>query len=48
MINSAKKQVVADRYLSAMGNSVSILSHFQVEEGCGGHLALIFNALISS
>ena len=30
-----------------MGNSISILSYFQEEEGCGDHLASILNALVS-
>ena len=29
----------ANRYLSALGHSISILSYFQVEEGSGDHLA---------
>ena len=46
MINFAKRQVVANRYLSVLGHSVSAWSYFQVEEGCGNHFALIFNALV--
>ena len=42
-----KKQVAANRYLSALGNRISILSYFQMEEGCGEHLASTFNALVS-
>ena len=41
MINFAKRQVVANRYLSALGHSISILSYFQVEEKSGDHLASI-------
>ena len=48
MINVGKREVVANRYLSAMGNSVSVLSYFQAEEGCGNYSASIFNAILSS
>ena len=47
MINFAKRQVVANRHLRALGHSSSILFYFQVEEGCGEHLVLTFNALLS-
>ena len=48
MINVGKRQVVADRYLSALVNSISFLSYFQVEIGCGDYLASILKALVSS
>ena len=48
MINLGKRQVVADRYLSALVNSISILSYFLVEEGCGDHSASIFKSLVSN
>ena len=38
-----KRQVVANRYLPALGSSISILSHFQIKEGCGDNLASILN-----
>ena len=47
MINFAKRQVVANRHLGALGHSSSILFYFQVEEGCGEHLVSTFNALLS-
>ena len=41
------RQVDASRYLSALGNHhISILSYFQVEEGCGNHSASILDALV--
>ena len=43
MINFAKRKVVANRYLSALDNCISVLSYFQVEQGCGDHLASILN-----
>ena len=48
VIKLAKVQVIANRYLPALGHSISILSSFQVEEGCGNLLASIFNALVSN
>ena len=48
MINLAKRQVVINGYLSALGNSFSMLSDFQLEEGCEDHLASIFYALVSA
>ena len=49
MINFAKSQAVANRYLSALDYAVLVLSYFHVE-GCGVHysvsvyhLASIFN-----
>ena len=47
VINFAKRRVVANRYLSAMGHSISIVSYFQVDKGCGDHLASIFDTLMS-
>ena len=46
MINFTKIQVVANRYLSAQGHAISILSYYQEEEGCGDHFATIPNALV--
>ena len=37
VFNFAKRQVYPDRYLSAMGHSISILTYFHVVEGCGDH-----------
>ena len=48
MITVGKRQVVADRHLSALANSISILSYFQVEIRCEDYVASIFNALVSS
>ena len=49
VINVGKGQVVvADRYVSALVNSISILSYFQVEVGCRDYLSSIFNALVLS
>ena len=39
MINVGKRQVGADRYLSALVNSIAILSYFQVEIGFEDYLA---------
>ena len=36
-----------NRYLSARGNFISMLSSLQVGEGSGDHLASIVNALVS-
>ena len=46
VINFTKRQVVANRYLSVLGHSISALSYFQVDEECGNHFALIFNGLM--
>ena len=48
VINVGKGQVVADRYVSTLVNSISILSYFQVEVGCRDYLSSIFNALVLS
>ena len=48
VIDYAKRQVVANRYLSALGHSISILSYCQLEEGSGDHLASIVDALVSN
>ena len=45
-INFTKRQVVANRYLLALGHSISILSYFEVEKESGDHSASIFNALV--
>ena len=47
MINFARSQVVANGDLRAVGHSISILSHFQVEGGCGNHLESISNISVS-
>ena len=39
--------IVAGRHLWALGHSVSILSYFQVKEGCEDHLASVFNTSVS-
>ena len=46
MINFAKTQVVANKYLSVLGHSISVLCYFQVKEGCRNDFSLIFNALV--
>ena len=33
-------------YHSTLSNSISILSYFQAEEGCGDRLASVLNALV--
>ena len=45
VINFAKRQVVADGHLRELGHSISILSNFQVEEGCGDR-SINFNDLM--
>ena len=47
MINFAKKQIVPNRHLRALGHSISILSYFQVEERCGDHLVSTVDAFVS-
>ena len=42
MMNFANRQVAANRYLSALSHFISILSYFQVEEGCRDNFASIF------
>ena len=41
-----KRQVIADKYFSALGHSIAVLSYFLVEEGPGDYLASIFNAFL--
>ena len=38
MIDLANRQVIVDGHRCSLTNSISILSDFQVEEGCGDHL----------
>ena len=48
MINFVRQvAAITNRYLSALGNSIPNLSYFQVEKGCGDHLASILDALVS-
>ena len=44
MINFVKRQVAVNRYLSTLGNPISVLSHFQVEEGRQNNWASILDA----
>ena len=46
--DQCRKKTVADKYLSALVNSISVLSYFLVEEGYGDHLTSIFKVLVSS
>ena len=46
MIGFARRQVVANRYLSVVGHPISVLLDFHVE-GCGNHFVLVFNASVS-
>ena len=47
MLNFAKRQLGSDRYLSALGHFILILSYFQVEEGCRDNFASVFNVSVS-
>ena len=47
VISFARRQVVANWHLWALGRRISILFHFLVGEVCGDYLVSIFNALVS-